>query len=308
MGKLYFAKFNINSNINEISDDDITYILNKLYNSIDDKKDYKKDVPVRYRDEEGETQYTFNTERYNFSQIDKDDETKSITGWIVRRMPTHTEEFDEEDRVSIPTVLDNTSASTMFYINFEEEIITFTTKGRFGYLQIMDSFEKLFEIYLEDISFKIYLIKNPFDIDEALDRMKVVHKITTTLIPPNAANRSALEQLFEEKTAEFKDTNITSETTTWETDKKNKKGINKSSERFKNFISIIKAFAQRGYGSTEMEGTNSEGTQIEFDFDKDAPYVEFISDDNKDDRTTIIKVSNQGISKLAAKRTLDNQG
>lgn len=307
MAKLYFAKLNINSNINEITYEEIQDILQKLYNAIDDEVDYVKEIPVKYTDENGEEQITFRKERYNFSQIEKKDETKEITGWLVRRMPTHIEEFDSEERVSIPTVYDNTSASTMFYFNCEKEIITFTTKGRLGYLQITDAFEQLFGIYLEEIGFKVYLLKNPFDIDETLEKMKKVHKINTTLIPPNAANRGALEALFEDKTKELKEANVTTEKIMWETDKKNANGINKKSKRFLDLINLIKAFAKKGYGKTEIEGENSNGNLIEFDSEVDAPYIENISDVNKEDRQTVINISNQGIQKLDVKRTLDNQ-
>ena len=307
MVKLYFAKFNINSNINEIDDGKIKEILQKLYVAIDDKVDYVKEIPTRYTDEDGEVQVSFREEKYNFSQIEKDDGTKVITGWLVRRMPMHIEEFDTKERVSTPTVLDNTSASTMFYIDCEKEIITFTTRLRLGYTQIMEAFEQLFGIYIGDVGFKIFLLKNPFSIDETLERMKKVHKITTTLIPPNAANRAALQALLEEKSEELRDANVTTETTIWETDKKNENGINKSSSRFKNLINLIKAFAEKGYGKTEIEGENSIGNIIDFDSDKDAPYVENVSDANKEDRATIIHVSNQGIQKLVIKNTLDNQ-
>jgi hypothetical protein len=307
LANLYFAKLNINSNINEINSDEIQEILQELFNAVNDEVDYVKEIPVKFTDENGEEQLTFREERYNFSQIEKNEETKEITGWLVRRMPTHIEEFNNEERVSIPTVFDNTSASTMFYFNVETEIITFTTKGRLGYLQIIGAFENLFGIYLKDIGFKIYLLKNPFDIDETIDTMKKVHKITTTLIPPNAANRSALEALFEEKTEELKAANVTTEKTIWETDKKNTNGINKKSKRFSDLISLIKAFAEKGYGKTEIEGENSSGDLIEFDSDVDAPYIENIPDVNKEDRQTVIKKSKQGILKMDVKKTLDNQ-
>lgn len=307
MGKLYFAKLNINSNINEISEEEIKVILKNLYNAIDDKKDYIKEVPVKYNDENGEVQYTFREEKYNFSQIEKDESNMVITGWLVRRMPTFIEEFDNEERVSSPIVYDNTSASTMVYMNLENEIITFTTKGRLGYLQITEALEQLFGIYVEDIGFKIILKKNPFGIDETLKKMKKVNKITTTLIPPNAANREALEKLFEEKAEELKAINVTTEKIIWETDKKNKSGINKKSKRFKKLINLIKAFAERGYGNTEIEGENSRGNLIEFDSDKDSAYVEIIADENKEDRSTVIAVSNEGIEKLAVNKSLVDQ-
>lgn len=305
MVKLYFAKVNINSNINEISKQEVQCILERLFTAIDDGVDHVKEIPFRYTNENDEVHSGTREERYNFSQIDKDEETKIITGWLVRRMPTHIEEFDDEERVSVPTTYDNTSASTMFYFNCKEEIITFTTRGRLGYLQIMEAFESLFGTYIEDVSFKIYLIKNPYDIDETLRRMKKVRKITTTLIPPNAANRAALEALFEEKAEQLKDANVTTEKIIWETDKKNKNGLNKVSKRFMDLIDLIKAFAEKGYGSTELEGENSNGDFIEFDSNADAPYLESIPEVNKEDRQTIINTSNQGIQKLTVKRTID---
>lgn len=306
MAKLYFAKINVNSVINEINDEEIKDIHEKLFKAIDDKVDYVKEIPSKYIDEYGNIQDTTQKERYNFSQIERDKDDKVITGWIVRRMPIHIEEFDNKERISTPTVLKNTSMSTMFYLNCEKQIITFTTKGRFGYLQIIEAFENLFEKYIEGIGFKIILINNPFSIDETLVKMKKVHKVTSTVIPPNAANRAALEALFKEKSKELKEANVTTETTVWETDKKNENGINKKSSRFKGLVNLIKAFAEKGYGKTEIEGIGSNGNLIKFDSDEDAPYVEDILDVNKEDRETVINVSTQGIQNLAVKLTIDN--
>ncbi len=305
MAKLYFAKLNINSNINKINNDEINKILNELFTLIDDKEDYKKDIPVKYIDENGEEQITFREEYYNFSQIEKEADSKVITGWLVRRMPTYIEEFDADKRKSNPTVYDNTSASTMFYLNLEKEIITFTIKSRLRQLQIKEAFEGLLGKYVPNVGFKVHLITNPFDIDDMLRKMKKVHKVTTTLIPPNAANRTAMEKLMKEKSKELKAANVTTETIIWESDKKNNEGINKKSKRFRDLITVIKAFLEKGYGKTELEGENVKGEEIAFDSDNNAPFTEIISDVNKEDRITIKRLSEEGITKLAVKRTLN---
>jgi hypothetical protein len=303
VAKLYFAKLNINSNINKINNEEINKILNELYQLIDDQKDYKKDIPVKYTDDDGEEQITFREEYYNFSQIEKDMDSKVITGWLVRRMPTYIEEFDAAERKSNPTVYDNTSASTMFYLNLEKEIITFTIKSRLRQLQIKDAFEKLLGNYIPNIGFKVHLITNPFDIDDMLKKMKKVHKLTTILIPPNAANRTAMQKLMKEKSKELKAANLTTETIIWESDKKNNEGINKRSKRFRDLIKVIKAFLEKGYGKTELEGENVKGEEITFDSDTNAPFTEIISDVNKEDRITIKRISEEGILRLDVNRT-----
>jgi len=303
MAKLYFAKLNINSNINKINHEGIQKVLNELFQLIDDTKDYKKEIPVKYIDDEGEEQITFREEYYNFSQIEKEVDSKVITGWLVRRMPTYIEEFDADNRKSNPTVYDNTSASTMFYLNLDKEVITFTIKGRLRQLQIKEAFEGLLESYIPNIGFKVHLITNPFDIDDMLKKMKKVHRVTTTLIPPNAANRTAMEKLMKEKSKELKAANITTETIILESDKKNNEGINKRSKRFRDLITVIKAFLEKGYGKTELEGEDIKGEEIAFDSDNNAPFTEVIADVNKEDRITVKRVSEEGILKLAVKRT-----
>lgn len=306
MSKLFFAKFNINSNINQIDDNEINTILGELYNKIDDKKEYIKDIPYKFINEEGEEIVGFSEEIYNFTQIEKNKEKKIITGFLVRRMNTQIEEFDEKKRIAIPKVLDNTAASTMFYIDMEKEIITFTTRQRLGHLQIQSAFEGLFNRYMEEIGFKVFLILNPFEIDEIVDKMKKIHKIQATFIPPNAANRSAMEKLMNKKAQELKDSNVTSETVTLESDRKNKVGINKKSQKFEEIVSFIKTFLPKGYGETILEGENNKGDFMKVELKEQAPYTTNISEANKNDRLNLIKQSEDGINNFSVRETLKN--
>lgn len=307
MAKLYFAKANINSHINNFTTEDVRKTLDILFKEIDDKKEYIKIIENKFEDEEGNEVQFEKVEVYNFSEIERNYDEKYITGWLVKRTPTYTEEFDKVARVSKKVVYEDTAVSTLFYFDLQTEIITFCTKNRMGYNQIMEYFEYLLNLFTPDITYKLMLLNDPFNLDDTIENMKKVHKVTTVLIPPNAANRSALQKLFEDKEEEFQESNTTKEIITLESDERNGKGLNKESSTFKRVISLAKAFMERGYGKADLEGENSKGELISYNSDKDSAYQVDIEDNLKESRIVLAEKSKNGIKRFFVKKTLDDK-
>lgn len=309
MAVLYYSKVNVNSNIHEVDDENNTIesIMDRLYNTVDDKKEFIKTEERNFLDENGEQKTVIKKEIYNFSQIEKveTENEKYITGWLVKRSPVFAEEFDLKKRVSKKVVRENDSISTMFYFDLQSEIVSFYSRLKFGHKQFNEAFEGLLDTFIEDIGFKVILIKNPFSLKEIFNMLHKVNKIEATLIPPNAANREALKKLFEKENEQMELANITKRTIFLETHIKNDKGMNIDSPLIKETLEVSEAYMEFGYSSVELEGVTKDGNRYKYISDKDSPYHTNIPDEVKEDRENLIDYVQKGIKRLLAKFTIE---
>ncbi|PHF53907.1 hypothetical protein COI41_15560 [Bacillus toyonensis] len=309
MAKLYYSKVNVNSNIHDVDKgiDSIESIMDRLYKALDDEKEYVKTLENTFEGDNGELKTVISKEIYNFSQLEKveTENQKYITGWVVKRTPVFAEEFDSKKRVSKKVVRENDSISTMFYFDLQSEIVSFYSRLKFGHKQVNDAFESLLDTFMEDIGFKVFLIKNPFSLREIIQMLHKVNKIETTIIPPNAVNREALKKLFEKENKPMAEANLTKKTISLETHVKNNKGMNIDSTLIKETLEVSEAYMEFGYSSVELEGETKEGNRQKYISDKDSPYQTDIPDEVKEDRANFIDFVQKGINKLLTKMTIE---
>lgn len=308
MAKLYYSKVNINSNIFDVYDKKTTVqdIMKIVFDALDNKKEYKKTEVSTFLDDLGEAQVVEREEVYNFSELNKEENVneKYITGRLVKRTPIFGEEFDNLTRTSKKVVHQNNSISTLFYFDLETEIVTFFSRQKLGYNQFMEAFEKLLDIHVDKIGFKVMLIKDPFSISERIKALHKVNKIKSTIIPPNV-NEEEIKALFEHKIQGMKNANVTKETKILETHTKNEKGIDLNAPEVKETLEVNEAYGVFGYTKLEVEGETKDGTSLVYDSDENSPYQTTIPDSVKENINSFIQFVQKGISALLAKRTVN---
>jgi len=306
MAILYYSKINVNSNIFSVYEGEISIqdIMNSVYKSLDDKKEYKKTEISEFYDKENRQMRSVElTEIYNFSELNKSkvNDKKFITGKLVRRYPVFSEKFDEKSRVSKPVVLDDNSISTSFYFDLESEIICFFVRNKFGYKQFNHAFQNLLDTHIVDVGFEVILLTDPYKAQERLKMLHKVRKIKSTIIPPNA-NEEALQELYDRNTEQLKQGNITRQTSIFESNKKSEKGLNVHSPVVKETLEVSEVYMQKGYGKLEVEGESKDGTTFRYDSEKDSPYNTSIAEDDKDDFRKLIKSAQKGIKLFLARK------
>lgn len=311
MAFLYYAKVNVNSNIHEIHQkrgniDSIGEIMNRIYDKINDDVEYTIEETNEFIDDSGEEQSITKTETYNFSNLDKVKDTNKyyISGKLVRRFPYKAEEFDEETRETETVIYKNNSVSTYFLFDLQSELVVFYERNKLGYNQFIEGFQGLLDLHIPDIGFQVYLAKDKFSIRESIKLFHKVRKITSTIIPPNA-NEEALEDLYDRKSDEMAEGNITKQTSIFESHKRNQQGLDTKSKDVSNVIDLSEAFISKGYGKLKIEGENSEGVEIHYDSDADSPIQTRITEKQKNDRDTFIEMALKGITAILGKQTVD---
>lgn len=301
MPLLYYSKVNINSNIFEVYEGNITIeeILRELFLKMDDLKEYEKIDIKTINGDDGEPRIIEKREIYNFSELDKHEDVheRYIVGKLVRRVPIFSENFDEETRKSEKVVYENNSVSILFYFDMIREIIVFSSRQKFGYNQFNEGFQNLISQYLEDVGFEIFLIKNPFSIKERMERAHKITKIKATSIPPNV-NEEELKKMYSDEVIAMKTANVTKKTSIFEIHEKSKEGINIKADIIKNALDSNEAYRiyAKGYGKLEVEGEYKDGTSFKFDSDEDSPYQTSIDERDKDNIVEFIAAGKSGIS------------
>ncbi|AYE53514.1 hypothetical protein OEA_28005 (plasmid) [Priestia megaterium NCT-2] len=304
---LYYSKINVNSNIFGVYDKELSIpdIMAKVFESLDDKQEYIKKELKNFTDRDtGESRTVESKEIYNFSELEKyrDLNEVYITGKLVRRYPIFSEKFDNKTRKSKPIVHEDNAVSINFYFDLKSEIVTFYVRQKFGYKQFNEAFEKLLDIHMLDIGFKVYLLNDPYKIQERLKMLHKVRKIKSVIIPPNV-NEEELEDLFNEQTLELKESNVTRKTSVFETHKKNPKGMNIDSGMVRQTLDVSNVYISRGYGKLEIEGETIDGTLFKYDSEVDSYYNTSIHEEDKENRIKLIDAAKRGISALFSKIT-----
>lgn len=306
---LHYAKVNINSNILDVykKKEKIPKILDKLFTSFNDRTEYNQIETRKIEDENGNVELIRVEEIFNFSNLDKyeDNTKKYITGKLVRRVPIHTEEFDSRTRKPEKVVYDKNATSIFFYFDFNTEIITFCQRTRFGYAQFIKAFNNIIDKFT-NVGFEIFLIKDPFKIDERIKRAHRITKIQATVVPPNV-NEEALEDFYDRNTKEMEEARITKRTSIFEVHKKSDYGINVEAKIVREALNVNKAYINfgAGYGKLEVEGFNKDGSKFHYDSDEESPYQTIIDKNTKNNELEFINASQKGIVILQTQKTIE---
>ena len=154
MAKVYFYKFNINSEIYDVYADATLQdeILLKVYESITTNLS----VLEEYRDKDSEEDKIV---EYKFCDIDKDPNNLIVTGRLVKIYDGEAQSYDRK-RDTVDTVFEeDRAASATFCFDIRREEIAFITRVGFRYLQFGKYFKMLLEQIFPENSFELILEK-----------------------------------------------------------------------------------------------------------------------------------------------------
>lgn len=216
---LYFAKINI-SKIYEVYKEEISIreIMDKLFISIKEKVEVEK---VIERQKDGDA--IIETHKFTFSGINKmdNDPSEGLVGAIIKSHQIYIKQINKETGERKVFPVDNDEIIE-FYFSPYDEIITFYTANKFGYLQICKAFELLInkcsqQMYgkLKD-NFKVSMLTNGFSIQEIkndLANLGPIQELSIRIIPPNPLNRTMkyLKENAENKLKNYEKSRITEE-------------------------------------------------------------------------------------------------
>jgi len=194
MPLMYLAKVNLNSRIFEVYEDklDINTVLDDVYTKLNADKIYSDSKKVEYDDSLGNKKSYTKVSNYQFNDLQKQPEDQVISGKIMRSFQRPSEELDKITGKLIDTYIEE-KVSIYFYFDVKKELITFSTRQSFGYIQFTNSFNNLLNMTIDSYGFEVFLQKDEDVLSEKIKSFKRISKVMATLIPPNANEEDLTE-------------------------------------------------------------------------------------------------------------------
>lgn len=216
---LYYGKVNLNSShIFEVYDEklNITDVLKKLYSSIQDNIKHTRIDMV----DDIETYRA----TYIFDDIEKDIDTMSIYGKVIKKSNLYANQRDEQNRpikVAVPN-----EECIQFYFDVMKEAMVFYTTQRFGYndfiyamqMLLSESINKMYGSDEEYYNFDVSLKRSNLSMDtlkEELKEIKNIESLRIDIIPPNPDDEilEEIKRNGEKKLDDLKEGNVTYKST-----------------------------------------------------------------------------------------------
>lgn len=300
VAQVYFAKFNINSEIYEIYKE--PKLLNEILGDIAGSLTNSKSIVLEKQTDlpSDATESGAQDERIKFVDLEYNRGKNYIFGRIARIGAKESEKYVPSLDTVQTTIEDNHACTATFYFDLSSEIIAFITRQEIGYKQFLQYFKNLVELCMPDIEVELFLEHNMAELMEKIKRFEVVSKVTTTLIPPNSNNDEDMDSLFGICAPDMKTAGITKivQVATGSI-KRLKKGIDIGSDWFSR---IMKFGVARGYGYVDVEGKDSSGLKYTVSSNEDALFKKPISDQGKHAFDELQSVARSGISELISQR------
>lgn len=277
MATVYFAKFNINSNINKIHRKQVKIedILIKMFNDINDDIIYNYGEEPNTYEKDGEIITYFGKQYfYSFSELIKDETMKSIAGRLVRVDKIKDTIFNKETKLIEERNVDNHAEYITFYWEVLNETIAFTTKHTFKYNQFFIGLKGILDSILNEYTAEFVLDKNNFEIRENLSKFYKIRKIKTISVTANANDGEikSFDEKYKKLLEENTEANIEKRKEEFSVSKKNEEGINRNS----NIVERILYGVEKRYTDIIIEGENEDGTDFKYDPRSSNPFTVII--------------------------------
>lgn len=287
MAKMYFYKFNINSEIYDVYEnpDLQLLILRNVFTAI--KTDLR--TSQYYKDDDGNERVT----EYKFCDLEKDEDNLIITGRLVKIFDGEVQSYDREKDTVETRYESDRAASATFTFDVLHEEIAFITRLGLGYLQFGMYFRLLLEEIFPENAFELVLEKNVGYLREKVYALNRVLKVTSTIIPPNA-NEKEFGNLLGASVEEFKETGSTKYTQEIEVSPRGKRTINPKTRFFDRIFYAV----GKGYATMHIEGRDHNNEKVSIDSDEDAPYRSTLPEKEKDSIIAFKERANTGITQL----------
>lgn len=293
MAQMYFAKFNINSEIFDVYDDDglKETILDSVFNKMNDK--------YQYIEKSGTDKET----RYKFCTLEKNIEKFFIAGRLVKifkgDFSTYNKEKDDIDTY----YYDNSASGITFYFDLKREEIAFTARNNFGRKEFAEKFTLLVEGCVEEYEFEVVLETNIDKLKERIKEFAHVSQVTAIIIPPNN-DKKAFKRLYGATAKDIKEANATKYTQVLNAPAtKNSSGINTESD----FMERMLYGVELGYATLSVTGKNENNPKYTITSDEHAPLTRPIPNNSKDSIGAVIDYGQGYINQIILRKMERNK-
>ncbi len=280
MSKVYFAKFNINSEIYDVysGKKELKSLLNKIYVGLNE-----------------DIELSESTGTFKFTSLNKENNLV-VNGRLVFYGPgTHTS-YDPE-KGDIEEYLDEHKARyIVFSFDIENEIVGFVPQFGFGHNQFLKRFGALVEGCADIGEVQLYLESDIESFEERIKHLKRVSEINVELIPPNN-DREDFKALFGSEAEELEETGATK--FFFKLTASSKKKIKTTSAYVKRLIKGVGL----GYGKMTVYGENTSHDKVTIKSMDDTPYLRPIADSEKTSIPEVAEKTRAGINDLQRLKT-----
>jgi len=313
MVKVYYAKFNINSDLKDLKEKGkLEEVLRQFLKNLQKKyKDFNYEKEIQYKEEDpksGEKVIRTYTDIYHVSQLEEviKNEQVFLRGNIVREHPKKIEKFDKEKDALIDTGIEKVAFEAPFVFHLPTETIAFTERQSFGKNQIIEALENIFEQVLDEYSIAIYLRE---DTRLFVDRLKELEKIEyfeVELVSPNFCEEEmdALKEEAREIGKKMDEEGITKKVTSLESKNKESNGIKKDGKIFKGNLREYEVMSSLGYAKSQVKGEVN-NQEVSWTSEEMAPITTEISPEERDSWADFIKHVFSKVRNLAVQNTLE---
>lgn len=280
MGKIYFAKMNINDEIYEVYDGKtkILSLLKKIFSDFNNKENVYDEFGGRYK----------------FFDIDKK-ENLVLTGRLGYIKNGIHSTYDPDNDTAVDIEDKNKIEYCTFYFDVKSEMIGFNTKLGLNSGKFLNKFSMLIK-KMSDIGVVFILESDIGELKSSLKEIDILKKIELKLVPPNG-DKEDFKDLFSLDPDRFQDADITQVKQILATRKAS--GLNKTSEAINKMISGIGL----GYAEAKFFGKKRNGETKEVSSKKDAPYTKIIPTNFNNNTSKISEVSQAAIGDILANKT-----
>lgn len=318
---VYYAKFNINSNVEEIKKDNkkLESILEDLGHQIDvNSKKYEYIhvneyyIKLEEVDEEGNEikRKISEKEVYRFINTKKLEEKHGdvIVGELMREKPDSIDIYDKKTHKIKSSGINERVFSTLFIFDLRSETIAFTERKGIGRKQFINAFEELSKDILKGKAIKVYLKQDPRSFVDKVQELTRVNEIDVEVISPNFVDEELDELEKEAKRIgeEMDEQNITKMQHNLETSVENDEGIDLKGKFAKDVLEKYSVMSILGYAKSKISGFIGKEAKI-IKSEEDAPFMTNINYNERDNQTSFKEHVLRGIKQEAGRRAVMNE-
>lgn len=276
MSNMYFAKFNLNSNIHEVYKNPNLRIeiLKKMIGAVN---------------QEHTITDVYNNE-FKFCELDRNLDDMYIAGRVVKIFSGEIETYNKKEDNTYSEARPNLAHSVAFYFDLMHEEIAFCSKRGFSNKDFIQTFKLLIEKFMPDLEFEIIMEQNFKEFESIVNRMNKIVRARLILIPPNDPNYNEFKAIYGRSFEEIEETKSTKYIQEIQVSKKSEQPINTNTKFFKNSYYAI----SKGYGRMTVEDCDGHSISSEIS----APYKESIPEKSRDIISEVVQIGKKYIHKL----------
>ncbi|WP_302804434.1 DUF4747 family protein [Schleiferilactobacillus harbinensis] len=281
MGKMYFAKMNVNEEIFEVYDGDksISELTKKVFSGISSSVDIHDEFGGRIK----------------FFDLDFDTTLLRVTGNLGYIKKGVHSSYDPETDDAIDTTDDNKIEYISFYFDVQNEILAYMSALALGRKKVLDYFERLIKKG-SGVGVVFIQAANITDIQREILRFQRISKLVVRLVPPNG-DKKDFEELASLSVDRIQESNATKIEQSFQTQRK--AGIKRDSALVQNYIKTTGL----GYSELKFSGKDKTGNDLEISSNQNTPYTRNVSRDQVKNHTVISEVGEAGVLSILKNRT-----